>query len=53
MHKRHVVFALFLFRIEPVFVNVFGAQESIPPGWESILGSLKDLIRGMAGLFQN
>jgi hypothetical protein len=30
---------------EPVFVNVYGAQETIPPGWEStvFLGSLKGL----------
>jgi hypothetical protein len=26
---------------EPVFVNVNGVQESIPPGWESIPGLLK------------
>jgi hypothetical protein len=26
---------------EPVFVNVYGAPESIPPGWESIPGLLK------------
>ncbi len=25
----------------PVFVNVYGNQESIPPGWESIPGLLK------------
>ncbi len=28
-------------RDEPVFVNVYGAQESILPGWESIPGFLK------------
>jgi hypothetical protein len=28
---------------EPVIVNVYGAQESISPGWESILGLLKGL----------
>jgi len=26
---------------EPVFVNVYGAQESIPPAWVSIPGLLK------------
>ncbi len=26
---------------EPVFVNVYGAPVSIPPGWESIPGPLK------------
>ncbi len=26
---------------ETVFVNVYGAQKSIPPDWESILGLLK------------
>jgi hypothetical protein len=26
---------------ERVFVNVYGAQESIPPGWDSIPGLLK------------
>jgi hypothetical protein len=35
-----------LFTSEPVFVNILGAQESIPkelipPGWESIPGLLK------------
>jgi hypothetical protein len=30
-----------IFLSELVFVNVYGAQESIPPGWESILGLLK------------
>jgi hypothetical protein len=28
---------------EPLFVKVYGAEESIPPGWESVLGSLKGL----------
>ncbi len=28
-------------RSEPEFVNVYGAQESIPPGWKSIFGLLK------------
>ncbi len=28
-------------KTEPVFVNVQGAQESIPPGWASISGLLK------------
>ncbi len=28
---------------EPVFVNVYGAKESIPPGWKSIPGTLKGL----------
>jgi hypothetical protein len=28
---------------EPVFVIVYGAQESIPPGWEAIPGYLKGL----------
>ncbi len=26
---------------EPLFVNAYGAQQSIPPGWESIPGLLK------------
>jgi hypothetical protein len=26
---------------KPVFVSIYGAQESIPPGWESIPGLLK------------
>jgi hypothetical protein len=30
-------------KAEPIFVNVSGAQESIPPGWESIPGLLKRL----------
>ncbi len=32
---------IFPVNAEPVFVNVYGAQESIPPGWESIPGPLK------------
>ncbi len=32
---------LLVFFSEPVLVNVYGAQESIPPGWESIPGFLK------------
>jgi hypothetical protein len=28
-------------RAEPVFANIYGAQESIQPGWESIPGLLK------------
>jgi hypothetical protein len=28
---------------EPVFVNVYGAQELIPPGWNRFLGSYKGL----------
>jgi hypothetical protein len=30
---------------EPVFVNVYGAQESITPGWESIPELLKRVIQ--------
>jgi hypothetical protein len=30
-------------RLEPVFVNVSGAQKSIPPGWESIPELLKKI----------
>ena len=30
-----------IFYTEPVIVNIYGAQESIPPGWESIPGLLK------------
>jgi hypothetical protein len=34
---------------EPVFVNVYEAQESTPPGWESIPGFLKGLqIRALS-----
>jgi hypothetical protein len=33
-----------LFKLkEHIFINVYGVQESIPPGWESILGLLKSL----------
>jgi hypothetical protein len=40
-----------LLQPEPVFVNVYGAQESIPPGWNRFLGSLKGLqIRALATL---
>ena len=30
---------------QPDFVNVYAAQESIPPGWESIPGLLKRLTK--------
>ncbi len=30
---------------EPVFVNVYGAQESILPGWEAIPGLLKRFLQ--------
>jgi hypothetical protein len=35
---------------EPVFVKVHGAQESIPSGWESILGLLKKFTNTGSGL---
>jgi hypothetical protein len=35
---------------EPVVVNVYGAQESIPPGWESIPGLLKRFTNTGSGI---
>jgi hypothetical protein len=36
---------------EPVFVNVYGAQESIPPSWDSIPGFLKRLTNTGSGQY--
>jgi hypothetical protein len=36
-------------RSEPVFVNVYGAQESIPPGCESIPGLLRRFTKTVSG----
>ncbi len=40
-----------LSKAEPVFVNIYGAQESIPPGWESIPGLLKRFSNSGSGFW--
>jgi hypothetical protein len=40
-------------RTEPVFVNVSGVQDSIPPGWESIPGLFKRFTNTGSSLFQH
>jgi hypothetical protein len=35
--------------IEPKFVNISGAQESIPPGWNRFLNSLESILRLLKG----
>jgi hypothetical protein len=34
---------------EPLFLNVYGAQESIPPGWESTPGLLQKFTNTGSG----
>jgi hypothetical protein len=36
---------------EPIFVNVYGDQESIPTGWESVPGLLKKFTNTGSEIF--